>query len=178
MDSDSIELEETGTFQNKPLMLEDLPQLEETNFIPLGKEYLYLRLTSWGIFFLLAAAVLVMLFFVADVPLYISMSIFSGLVLLIFLLEILGFKIKGYAMREHDITYKTGLIFFKRTSVPFNRIQHCEVSQGPLGRLFDLASVKVYTAGGSSSDLSISGLEKETAHKLREHITQEAAAHV
>ena len=79
------------------------------------------------------------------------------------------------ALRENDISYKSGLLFFTMTSIPLNRLQHCEVSQGPLGRLFDLASVKIYTAGGSTSDLSIGGLKKEAAHRLRDHITRLSA---
>ncbi len=166
---------ENVLFKNNAVNVEELPQLNGDNFTKLEQEYLYLKLTSLGIFTFLIYAVLVMLYFVADLPLVLSLAVFTGLVVLVFIIEIMGFKIKGYALREHDISYKSGLLFFSMTSVPFNRIQHCEVSQGPLARLFDLGSVKVYTAGGSSSDLSISGLTKENAHKLREHITQLAA---
>lgn len=164
-------------FKNSVVDVKNLPQLPIKDFIPLEKEYLYLKLSSLGIFTFIIYAVLVMLYFVADVPLMLSLAIFTGLAGLLFILQILGFKIKGYALREHDISYKTGLLFFSITSVPFNRVQHCEVSQSPLARLFDLGSVKVYTAGGSSSDLNISGLTKENAHKLREHITQLAATY-
>ena len=64
------------------------------------------------------------------------------------------------------------------TSVPFNRIQHTEVTQGPLGRLFDLAKVKVYTAGGSSSDITIVGLNEKNAHQLKDHITEISSKYV
>jgi membrane protein YdbS with pleckstrin-like domain len=164
-------------FENAPVEAKALPSLEEVHFTGLEREYLYLRLTSWGIFFFLALAVLLVVHFTADMPLLLALSIYGGVLLVVLLMELLGFKIKGYALRQRDITYKSGLLFFHMTSVPFNRIQHSEVSQGPLGRLFDLATVNIYTAGGSSSDLSISGLEKEQAHKLREHIVKQAASY-
>lgn len=161
--------------ENLPINPEELPKVEEVEFKPLEKDYLYMRLTSWGLFFLLAAGVLTVLLFTTDVAAWMYFTPWAVLLVLIFFVEIRGFGIKGYALRQKDVSYKSGLIWFSMTSVPFNRIQHCEVSQGPLGRLFELASVKVYTAGGSGSDLSINGLNKERAHRLRDYITKLSA---
>ncbi len=172
-----MEQENPELFENPPVAPDQLPKLEMEHFIPLEREYLYLRLSSWGILFFLLLAVLLVLYFTTDLPWLPSLAVYTGVLALVFTLEIVGFKVKGYTLRKHDITYKTGLLFFRMTSVPFNRIQHCELSQGPLGRLFDLASVNVYTAGGSGSDLSISGLEKEQAQQLREHITKLTATY-
>ncbi len=158
--------------QNLEIEPSELPQIEEVKFNPLEKDFLWMRLLGWGIFFLLAAGVLTFIMISTEVKMWMLLTPWLVLLVLILFLEIKGFGIKGYALREKDITYKSGLIFFHMTSIPFNRIQHCEVNQGPLARLFDLASVKVYTAGGSSSDLSISGLTKERAQSLRDFITK------
>jgi len=55
--------------------------------------------------------------------------------------------------------------------VPFKRIQHSEVTQGPVDRFFNLAKLRVFTAGGSGSDLTIPGLKLEEANKLKTLIT-------
>lgn len=162
-------------FENLGLPSDELPFLEESTFEVLEPDYLYMRLTSRGLFFLLLAGVLTVLIFVTEVPAWLYFAPWFVLLVLIYIVDILGFKIKGYAIREKDVSYKSGLIWYSMTSVPFNRIQHCEVSQGPLGRLFELASVKVYTAGGSSSDMVIPGLQKEKAHRLRDYITKLSA---
>lgn len=162
-------------FENLNLKSEDLPILIASDFEKLEEDYLYMRLTARGLFFLLMAGVLTVLVFTTEVPAWMFFAPWLLLVIITFILEIMGFSIKSYAIREKDVSYKTGLIWYSMTSVPFNRIQHCEVSQGPLGRLFDLASVKVYTAGGSSSDLVIRGLQKEKAHRLRDYITKLSA---
>ncbi len=161
--------------QNLEIEPTELPQIEEVKFNGLEKDYLWMRLLGWGIFFLVSAGVLTFITISTEAKMWMLFTPWLVLLVLIFFVEIRGFGIKGYALREKDITYKSGLIFFHMTSIPFNRIQHCEVSQGPLARLFDLASVKVYTAGGSSSDLSISGLTKERAQKLRDFITKLSA---
>lgn len=164
-----------SAFENGPISLDELPLLEGAHFEKLESDYLYMRLTSRGLFFLVLAGVLTVLIFTTEVPAWMYFAPWLVLIIITFVVEIRGFGIKGYAIREKDVSYKTGLIWFSMTSIPFNRIQHCEVSQGPLGRLFDLASVKVYTAGGSSSDLVIRGVMKEKAHRLRDYITKLSA---
>ena len=74
-----------------------------------------------------------------------------------------------------DVSFRRGWIVHRMTTVPLNRVQHCEFSQGLLGRLFDLATVRVFTAGGTSSDLDIRGLRKEDAIKVRDYITKLSA---
>ena len=95
---------------------------------------------------------------------------------LIFWLEMLGIKYIGYALRDHDILYKSGVIWRSTTVIPFNRVQHCEIGQGPLERYFGLARLKVFTAGGSSSDLEIAGLTKAYAEKMKDLIMRKRQA--
>jgi membrane protein YdbS with pleckstrin-like domain len=38
-------------------------------------------------------------------------------------------------------------------------------------RIFNLATIEIFTAGGSMSDLKISGLKKEEAEKMKAFIT-------
>ena len=82
----------------------------------------------------------------------------------------------GYALRERDMVYRHGVIFRKVTTVPFNRIQHVEVSHGPIDRRFGIGTLKLYTAGGSGGDLSVGGLPAETAERLRDFILSRAGA--
>ncbi len=160
------------SFENKLIPPDELPELEEADFTGLEKDFLYMRLLGRGIFFFLAALVLTFWTLFGDMVWYHWLIPWAVLLTLLLILDIKGFDIKGYAIRTKDISYKSGLIFFTQSSIPFNRIQHCEISQGPLGRLFDLASVRVYTAGGGSSDMVIQGLHKERAQKLRDYITK------
>lgn len=154
----------------------ELPDIEKVDFEPLERDYLWLRLTAWSLFYVISGGILTLVWVKSNnvSGLYFLLP-WLALLIVTFFIEIRGFKIKGYAIRQKDISYKSGLIWFRMTSVPFNRIQHCEISQGVLGRLFELATVKVYTAGGSSSDLRIGGLQKERAQILRDYITKLSA---
>ena len=79
---------------------------------------------------------------------------------------------KGYAVRDKDILYKSGVFWRTVTAIPFNRIQHVEKSSTPFDRKFSLASLQLYTAGGSGGDLQIHGLPARAAEELRVFILE------
>ena len=73
-----------------------------------------------------------------------------------------------YAVRLQDINYRRGVFSTKTTSAPFRRMQHAETNRGLLERMFDLASLSVFTAAGLA--VQIRGLSPETAETLRDHV--------
>ncbi len=77
---------------------------------------------------------------------------------------------KGYQLREHDLHYRRGLIWQRVTSLPYVRVQHVELESGPVERYFKLATLKFYTAGGGSADMTIPGLPFGTASKIRSFV--------
>ncbi|WP_290701401.1 PH domain-containing protein [Lacinutrix sp.] len=87
------------------------------------------------------------------------------------IITVLGFKKRGYALRTHDIIYAKGLLSHKKTIVPFIRIQHTETKQSFIAKLFNLASLNVYTAGESGGDLSINGLTRTEAENINQLLT-------
>ncbi len=79
-------------------------------------------------------------------------------------------KACGYFIGEFDILYKEGLWWKKQTALSFSRIQHIDISHGPLERKYQIATIKFFTAGGMASDLKISGLLNHVAESLRAEI--------
>ena len=61
----------------------------------------------------------------------------------------------------------THLDVYKR-QIPYNRVQHVALHEGFVSRIFGLAKVEIFTAGGSSSDLEIPGIEKEEAENIKQ----------
>lgn len=162
-------------FENLKLEPNELPRLEERDFHKLEKDYLYYRITGRVLFVLLASGIGASISLFGRLHFTYWLLPLGGLLMLMLIFELIGFKYRGYAIRSKDVSFRRGWLFHSMTTVPLNRVQHCEFTQGPLGRLFDLATVKVFTAGGNSSDLDIKGLRKEDAIKVRDHITQLSA---
>ena len=83
---------------------------------------------------------------------------------------------KGYSIRDRDIIYKSGVFWHTVTAIPFNRVQHVEKSSTPLDRKFDLATLQLFTAGGSGGDLKIHGLSTELAEQMRTFILEKTGS--
>ena len=169
----------TEEWTNPDVLIQDLPEVESRNFQRHPIRYRNYR--NFNATLLWSVPVLVYIGFVIfDFGLwaYIAGGVLSALLLLVFFGINIGFYRRSYALSERDLTYKRGWLFYSTTTIPFNRIQHTEVSQGPLERRYDLSSLKVYTAGGSTSDMVIPGLEEEEAKQLRDFISQKAAKYV
>ena len=98
---------------------------------------------------------------------------FVVLMVIIFTLQKMAFYKRSYAIRERDIIYRRGLLSTTTTIIPFTRIQHVALNEGFIARYYGLAQLQIYTAGGSSSDLKISGLSKEDAEKIKSVIMLE-----
>lgn len=81
-----------------------------------------------------------------------------------------GDRAKRYALRELDISFEFGLITRKLITQPLSRIQHVEVSQGPIERRLALATLLVYSAGSATRTFAIPGLTRDNAERLRQHL--------
>ncbi len=79
-----------------------------------------------------------------------------------------------YFRGEFELMYKQGLWWKKQTALSFSRIQHIDISHGPLERKYSMATIKFFTAGGVASDLRIPGLPSAQAERLRAEILQYA----
>ncbi|QQX82604.1 PH domain-containing protein [Shewanella sp. KX20019] len=81
----------------------------------------------------------------------------------------------GYAACEHEFLMEKGLWWHKRTSLPYSRLQHVSLSQGPLERHFNLFTLKCFSAGSGSAEIELPGIEQHTAEHLRQHLLAQAA---
>lgn len=103
---------------------------------------------------------------IRDFALYFGIG-FGVLFFLTIVFSRIGFKKRGFAFREHDVLFQSGVIAAKTTIIPYNRVQHVALHEGLVSRYFGLAKVEIFTAGGSSSDIEIPGIEKVQAENIK-----------
>ncbi|MGO3708377.1 MAG: PH domain-containing protein [Mesonia hippocampi] len=98
----------------------------------------------------------------------------AGFLLFIFVLSYINIFLQqpvyAYAIREKDIAYRRGYWVTKTTLIPFNRVQHVSIVQGVFDKLLGISTLKIFTAGGQGSDISIPGLDLALAVKLKEAV--------
>jgi membrane protein YdbS with pleckstrin-like domain len=158
-------------FTNNPIDVSQLPQFETITYQKLEPAYWKVVFINLIITFLVLGIGLgVLNYFIEETQNFIF-YIWGAFVLvfgLIFLFSRIGFKKKGFAFREHDVLYQYGVIATDTIIIPYNRVQHVSLHEGWLSRYFGLAKIEVFTAGGSSSDIKIPGIEKEQAEKIKQ----------
>jgi membrane protein YdbS with pleckstrin-like domain len=76
----------------------------------------------------------------------------------------------SYRVDESGLEIHRGVYWRTITSVPRSRIQHTDVSQGPLERRYGLGTLLVYTAGTQHSEVKLTGLELTVARGIRAHL--------
>ncbi|HSI70526.1 MAG TPA: PH domain-containing protein [Gillisia sp.] len=157
-------------FSNHSIDLSSLPKYEEVSFQNISKNYLLKSFLQTGIFMLFVFAGWGAMFYYNINPYTLWLALTA--ILLYFLFRFWNtFKLQqnyGYALREKDILYRRGFFVNSTTVVPFNRIQHVSISRDVFDKFLNIASIQVFTAGGSGSDLSIPGLEPMRARELKE----------
>ncbi|GGD69297.1 PH domain-containing protein [Lacimicrobium alkaliphilum] len=168
----------TEEFVNSPI--NELPDIETLEFTPLPPLYRKLNLlTNLCLFlFLLLATVALQWQSWMTLPLVISVNMDTirfGLSLAAVVIPgylYLADKRKGYALRQHDLSYRSGLIFISVTTQPVLRIQHVELKRGPIERKAGLASLQVFSAGGAMHTFAIPGLPLAKAKQIRRFILE------
>ena len=123
--------------------------------------------------------VLLALGLVAEIALSVQLGTSPGLVLvpvaLLALLQVVVlpgriYRRWGYYMGDEQLRVLRCFLWRTDTIVPFNRIQHIDVAQGPLQRLFGLSTLIVHTAGTHNSIVALPGLATADAEDMRETI--------
>ena len=164
-------------FTNNPIDIAQHPKFEEVELKGLNPKYITVLLFNFSLLLILVIGGFSTLFYFKQDAFSntIWMAILVGLVLFLAGLVVFtkfSFQKKGYAFREHDAIYKSGLISETTTIIPFNRVQHVALHQGFISRKLGLASVELFTAGGSSSDLEIPGLLLADAQIIKNLVSQ------
>jgi hypothetical protein len=166
-------------FSNRQVADSELPDFRKVRMTPVAPGYLTWALVSQTLFWLvmvLAALIVQWLPFAADRSLWwlplppLSLAVMGAIY------AVFDARHRAWALREHDLVYRYGVIWRKTVIVPFARIQHVEAISGPLERKLDLMRVKCFTAGGMSADLTVKGLDRSSARRVRQYLLEQIAA--
>ena len=163
-----------GPFSNHPVSPENLPDFSTVPLEPVAPRFRsYLLIHG---FLLTLALVLGAGLFGGLVWGRMAGWLLSGAGLLIMLLVLLHAwldpRYRGWAVREHDLIARHGVIWRRTVILPLVRVQHVETASGPLERLFDLMRLQCFSAGGASADVVFHGLSTEKALRIRAHLLE------
>ncbi len=165
-------------FTNTSITSESLPRIAELEFQPISSIYRQTNLYINVVFTLFLVTLLFVIQWQKLWPLSNDITdLFNGLMLAILILgglstvyTLFADKQKFYALRQQDLSYRSGLLFRKTVSQPMLRIQHVELKRGPIDRKVGLAKLQVFSAGGAMHTFEIPGLPLASAESIRQFI--------
>jgi membrane protein YdbS with pleckstrin-like domain len=76
----------------------------------------------------------------------------------------------SYKVDNLGIEIRQGVLWRGVTSVPRSRVQHTDVSQGPLERKYGLGKLSIFTAGTVHAQVDLGGLDHAMALRIRDHL--------
>lgn len=76
----------------------------------------------------------------------------------------------SYKVDAEGIEIRKGVVWRLVVNVPRSRVQHTDVSQGPLERTHGLGTLVIYTAGTDHAKVNLHGLDHGTALRIRDHL--------
>lgn len=82
----------------------------------------------------------------------------------------ISYQFVSYRVDELGIEIRRGVYWREVTTVPRSRVQHTDVSQGPLERRYGLGTLVIHTAGTANAKVTLPGLEHGVAGRIRDHL--------
>lgn len=171
-------MEQIDAFSNEPVVAEALPDFRRVELTPVIDAYRPWAVVSYSSFWIVlavAGAVVPWLPFDALSRFWWVALPPAGLAIVSAVYAVLDARFRAWALREHDLIYRHGVVWRKTVIVPFSRIQHVEALNGPLERYLGLMRLKCFTAGGMSADLTVKGLDQASARRVRQFLLEQIA---
>lgn len=81
-----------------------------------------------------------------------------------------------WRLDQRGMLIRQGVFWRREVSIPRSRVQHTDVTQGPLDRYLDLARLVIHTAGTHNASVTLAGLRHEDALAARDHLIESGGA--
>jgi membrane protein YdbS with pleckstrin-like domain len=82
----------------------------------------------------------------------------------------IAYRHASYKVDDRGLEIHRGVLWRRIINIPRSRVQHTDVSQGPLERTHELGTLVVYTAGTDHARVDLAGLAHARALRIREHL--------
>jgi membrane protein YdbS with pleckstrin-like domain len=82
----------------------------------------------------------------------------------------IDYRHTSYRVDATGLEIRSGVYFRHTINVPRSRIQHTDVSQGPVERQYGLGTLAIHTAGTEHARVELAGLPHATALTIRDHL--------
>lgn len=123
----------------------------------------------------------VMIWFYLDMPaartraaaMLAAVAVLTVVMLVVFVLPRLHFRHARYALDHRGLDIRGGALWRHAVAVPRSRLQHADVTQGPVERWYGLGTLVVHTAGYGQESIVLNGLDHRRAVAIRDVLLED-----
>ncbi len=83
------------------------------------------------------------------------------------------FRNARWKLDDQSLEIHRGVLWKQRISIPLGRVQHADVSQGPVQRKFDLGKLTIHTAGTHNASIELEGLKHSVSLNIRDQLVRQ-----
>jgi uncharacterized protein len=159
-----------------PLLADGQFHLHDPNMVPVDRISMAI---SSAIFIVVAFFVLLFVGFSAGVTpavkitgWWVWVASFPVLGLYCWIWPGISYRHTFYCLKEDCLIHRRGVFWKMETLVPKSRIQHTDISQGPVQRGYGISDLIIHTAGTRYALVTVSGLPQTLAPRLRDHLLE------
>lgn len=157
---------------NRQVWLDDTQPIESLSFEPIENRYVKVIIARIVLIYalLMACALFILLIEVdyADIILIVAECLLAVAFIVNVAMAKKIFRFRGYALRNKDISYRSGIFFPTVATVPYSKIQQVNVRMNPISRLFRLYYVDVINGSQNAmNEITIPGLSREKAEQMK-----------
>lgn len=102
-----------------------------------------------------------------------ALFVLVSLWILTFMWPPLEHRHASWRLDSEGLEIKRGVLWRHHITIPLGRVQHADVSQGPIQRTYELGTLKVHTAGTHNASVELEGLSHSQALELRDLIVHQ-----
>ena len=86
-----------------------------------------------------------------------SVGLVSAMILAVVVIKLIHLKAHKitYGLFKHEMVFREGLFWVSTTALPYTRLQHVNLSQGPLERKYNLVTLKCFSAGSGLAEIDL-----------------------
>lgn len=103
------------------------------------------------------------------------LTVVGGLAWLSWMIPAWQFRYTRYRVDFLGLLIHRGRMFHSELGVARSRIQHSDVTQGPIQRAYGIATLTIYTAGTEDAQVALSGIAFDEARRLRAELTGQSS---
>lgn len=101
-----------------------------------------------------------------------ALGLLALMVLWTVLQPLLAWQRWRFRVDDRLLSARYGIVFHEEKIIPMSRLQHVDLTRGPIERAFGLATLIVHTAGSEGATFRLPGLRDARARALREQVLE------